>query len=272
VRGVITARGNDSTVAIRADDASNLIVVLTDATTIKRTDGFRELTTSASDLIPGLRVHLEGERQGGNRFVAERIRYTRDDLKIAFAIRGGVDATDRRSLENQQRIADHAQTLEQQRLTLEDQARGIVSNAEQIVGTTGAIAEANARITNLADHTSVATLTVYFRNGSARISAKDQAALQTFAAQARNIPGYVVQVQGFASAVGPEALNQSLSTHRAEAVAAVLSQSGVPPTHMLVPAAMGTTQQVGSNKTAKGQAENRRTVVTLLQNKGISGR
>ena len=96
--------------------------------------------------------------------------------------------------------------------------------------------------------------------------------LAQFAAQARTVEGYVIQVQGFASAVGPDALNQRLSTERAEAVAAVLSQNGIPPTHMLVPAAMGISEQVSPNTTAAGQAQNRRVVVTLLQNKGISQR
>ena len=57
---------------------------------------------------------------------------------------------------------------------------------------------------------------------------------------------------------------------RADAVAAVLSQNGIPPTKMLVPATMGVSAQVATNQTAKGQSENRRAVVTLLQNKGIS--
>jgi outer membrane protein OmpA-like peptidoglycan-associated protein len=39
----------------------------------------------------------------------------------------------------------------------------------------------------------------------------------------------------------------------------------------MVPAAMGVSQQVAPNTTAQGQAENRRAVVTLLQNKGIAG-
>jgi outer membrane protein OmpA-like peptidoglycan-associated protein len=40
---------------------------------------------------------------------------------------------------------------------------------------------------------------------------------------------------------------------------------------MLVPAAMGTTDQVATNKTEDGQAQNRRTVIRLLQNRGIAG-
>jgi len=82
----------------------------------------------------------------------------------------------------------------------------------------------------------------------------------------------MIQVQGYASAVGSNALNQKLSMQRADAVTSVLQQDGVPPPNILVPAAMGVTDQVASNRTADGQAQNRRTVVTLLQNKGISER
>ena len=80
----------------------------------------------------------------------------------------------------------------------------------------------------------------------------------------------MMQIEGYASAVGSYDANQRLSMRRADAVAAVLNQNGIPPTKMLVPATMGVSEQVAPNRTTKGQAENRRTVVTLLQNKGIS--
>jgi OOP family OmpA-OmpF porin len=277
VRGVVTARGDDGTVAVWTDDSANLIVVLSEFTSIRRTDGFRELTVSAAQLIPGLRVQLDGTYEGGTRFVAQTVHFSRADLKTALAIRGGIDATDRRSVDNRQRIDQHAQILDQQRQTLEQQRANIAANEaqiraneEKIVGTTGALAATNARIANLRNYDVLSTMTVYFRNGSASIPGKSKTELQQLAARARGIEGYVIQIEGFASAVGPEALNQRLSTDRAEAVAAVLSQNGIPPTHMLVPAAMGTSVQVDSNRTAKGQAQNRRAVVTLLQSKGLS--
>jgi flagellar motor protein MotB len=40
---------------------------------------------------------------------------------------------------------------------------------------------------------------------------------------------------------------------------------------MQAPAAMGENRQVGNDKTAEGQAENRRVVVRVLQNKAIAG-
>jgi flagellar motor protein MotB len=63
-----------------------------------------------------------------------------------------------------------------------------------------------------------------------------------------------------------------LSSERASNVTAFLEQQGhIPLTKMLAPGAMGTSQHVDSNKTTEGQAENRRVVVKILQNKGIAG-
>jgi OOP family OmpA-OmpF porin len=279
VRGVITGRGDDGTVAVRTDDSSSLVVVLTDVTTIRRTDGLRELRMTTAELMSGLRVQLEGAYQGTNRFVAQTITFSRADLKMALAIRGALDMTDRRSIDNRQRIDEHSQLLEQQARSLNGQGTHIAAHQDQIraheekiVGTTGALAATNARIANLREFNVISSTTVYFRNGSAGIPRNFIAELEQVAARARTVDGYVIQVQGFASAVGPDALNQRLSTERAEAVAAILLQNGIPPAHMLIPAAMGTSEQVSPNTTAAGQAQNRRAVVTLLQNKGLSER
>jgi outer membrane protein OmpA-like peptidoglycan-associated protein len=51
-----------------------------------------------------------------------------------------------------------------------------------------------------------------------------------------------------------------------------LEQQGkIPLTNMLAPGAMGTSKQVAPDTTAEGQAENRRVVVSILQNKAIAG-
>jgi outer membrane protein OmpA-like peptidoglycan-associated protein len=82
----------------------------------------------------------------------------------------------------------------------------------------------------------------------------------------------VIQVQGYASKVGSAALNQKLSQERAQNVIDILEQQGgIPLTNVLAPGAMGTSNQVAPDNTAEGQAENRRVVVRVLQNKGIAG-
>ena len=42
-------------------------------------------------------------------------------------------------------------------------------------------------------------------------------------------------------------------------------------TRILAPGAMGESRQIGDEKTAEGQSENRRVVVRLLQNKAVAG-
>jgi DNA polymerase III alpha subunit len=67
-------------------------------------------------------------------------------------------------------------------------------------------------------------------------------------------------------------LNQKLSEDRANSVTRFLLQQGhIPLTNILAPGAMGESRQVGSDKTAEGQAQNRRVVVRILQNKGVAG-
>jgi outer membrane protein OmpA-like peptidoglycan-associated protein len=276
VKGVIQSLGSDGTVTMRTDDATDVTIVLRDYTKVRRVDGMRQLKVTSAALIPGLRVRASGYYEAADRFAADRVTYTRSDMKMAAAIRGGVDPTDLRSLDNQRRIGENSRTIAQQQQTLQRQAAEIANNAtriraneEKIVATTGTL---NSRIASLDNYNVVSTVTVYFRNGQARIDPKYRSQLQQLAAQAKGVPGYMIQVQGYASAVGSNALNQRLSMQRADAVTSALQQDGVPPPNIVVPAAMGTKDQVATNKTAKGQAENRRTVVTLLQNKGISER
>jgi OmpA-OmpF porin, OOP family len=89
--------------------------------------------------------------------------------------------------------------------------------------------------------------------------------------KAQATKGYVIQVQGYASRVGSAAWNQKLSAERADVVLDFIEQEGkVPLTRVLAPGAMGTSEQVASNSTAEGQAENRRVVVRVLQNKGVA--
>jgi outer membrane protein OmpA-like peptidoglycan-associated protein len=96
--------------------------------------------------------------------------------------------------------------------------------------------------------------------------------LLDLATKAKTITAYIIQVQGYASAVGSAALNQKLSLERADNVLALLEQDGqIPLTNILAPGAVGTSGQVAPNATTEGQAENRRVVVRILQNKGIAG-
>ena len=271
IKGIITARGDSGSVVVQTDTA-RLTVAMSDVTRIQRIDGIRPVAVSSAELIPGLWIKAEGTFDTADRLSARRVTFTREDFKIAAAIQGGVMPTDQRSLVNERNIQDHTQQLAGQKAALDAQAQQLATqaaNEQKIVATTGVLA---ARIANLDDYTPIKTLTLYFKNNKYDLSKSDKALLQEIAAQARSDRAYVISVQAYASAVGSESLNQRLSKQRADAVTAILQQSGVPLTNVVVPGAMGTTNQVATNKTQQGQAENRRAIVTLLQNKGIENK
>jgi outer membrane protein OmpA-like peptidoglycan-associated protein len=267
IQGVIIGR-TEGGVVVQTDSA-RVTIGLSDTTRIHRTDGIRLVPVGSADLIPGLRIKAEGLYDAPDKLAAKRVSFSREDFRIASAIQGGVTPTDQRSLVNEKNIQEHSQRLADQARTLGQHGEQLTTQGGQIAATSGALAATNARIANLDDYTPIKSITVYFRNGKAEVSKSDKAQLQEIAAQARNMPTYVIQVQAYASAVGPDPVNQRLSMERANNVTAVLQQSGVPLTNVVVPAAMGITDQVAPNNSERGQAQNRRATVTLLQNKGL---
>ena len=161
------------------------------------------------------------------------------------------------------------QQLQAQQQESTEHAAAIAANKAAIAA---AIAAANKRFGELADYNILGETTVLFGNDKVALEDQYKPQLLQLAQQAKDITAYIIQVKGYASKVGSAALNQRLSTERAENVTDFLEQQGqIPLTNMLAPGAMGTSRQVAADSTAEGQADNRRVVVRILQNKGIAG-
>jgi outer membrane protein OmpA-like peptidoglycan-associated protein len=115
-------------------------------------------------------------------------------------------------------------------------------------------------------------VTVYFANGKVKVDPTYRPQLVALAEKAKQVNGYVIEVQGHASSAGNAALNQRLSEDRASEVVKILIQEGrTPLTRMLTPGAMGESDQASEDTTPEGQAKSRRVVVRVLQNKAIAG-
>lgn len=81
---------------------------------------------------------------------------------------------------------------------------------------------------------------IYFKTGSAVVSAADKERLRHLATKAKGIKGYVVSVLGHADPRGNAAANERLSNRRAQAVINYLKQSGhLLPGRVLSASAMG---------------------------------
>lgn len=134
------------------------------------------------------------------------------------------------------------------------------------------VAANTARFGQLDDYSILDEVTVYFANGKTKVDPKYVPQLKALADKAKPVNGYMIEVKGFASSSGSASTNQALSEDRADNVTNILiQQCKIPMTRMLAPGAMGESEQVGSATPKDSEAENRRVVVRVLQNKAIAG-
>jgi len=274
VQGVISGRSG-ATMTLQTQPSGSVVVVLTPSTEVDEVEGVlkaRKKEMGVTALIPGLQVQVQGSYNAQNQLVADTVKFKGNDLKNAEDIQAGVTPVAQEAQANQQQIQADQQKLQQQQQQLAAEQAQTAANQAAIAANKAAIAADNKRFGELADYNILGEVTVYFANGSTTIDAQFKPQLLQLAQQAMGIKAYILQVQGYASKVGSAALNQKLSSERANNVTEFLEQQGnIPLTNMLAPGAMGTSQQVAPDTTAEGQAEDRRVVVKILQNKGIAG-
>jgi OOP family OmpA-OmpF porin len=273
-QGVIASRSGAS-MKLQTPDSESVTVVLTPATQVEESEGVfkaRQKQFGLTVLTPGLRVNVKGSYNDQNQLVADTIKFKGSDLKTAQDIQAGLVPTEQKVQANQQQIQATEQQVQAQQASLQAQQQQLQAEQEKIAKNKAAIAAANKRFGELGEYNILGEVTVLFGNGKVALESEYMPQLLQLAQQAMGITGYVIQVQGYASKVGSAAFNQKLSTERATNVLEFLEQQGhIPLTNVLAPGAMGVSQQVAPDATAEGQAENRRVVVRILQNKGISG-
>jgi outer membrane protein OmpA-like peptidoglycan-associated protein len=274
IKGVIISRAGN-TATMKSSDGTNVVVVLNDNTDVQQLQGAlkaRKKEMSMAALIPGLACEVQGTYNAQNQLVATWVRFTGDDLEQAQSAQAAVHETKVQAAANQAELQQQADALAAQNAALKEQQAAITAQQKEIAKNKANIAANSARFGQLDDYYILDEVTVLFGNGKVKVDPQYNAPLLALVQKAMTYNGYSIQVKGYASSVGSVALNQQLSEDRANNVTNILVQQGhVPLTNMLAPGAMGETRQVGSDKTAEGQAENRRVVVRALLNKGIAG-
>lgn len=274
VQGLIKGRNGD-TMILQTSDSPKLIVLLTDSTQVGQVQGVlkaRRKDMSMAALIPGLAVQVEGMYNADNQLVATKVSFKGNDLEQAQSIQAGLHETQAQTAKNQEELAQQNAALKAQNEALQQQQAQLTEQQKEAAANKAAIAAAVARFGQLDDYYIMDEVTVLFGNGKVTVDPQYVPQLNALAQKAQGVNGYMVQVKGYASSVGSVALNQKLSEDRANNVSNILLQQGhIPMTRMLAPGAMGESRQVGNDNTAEGQAQNRRVVVRVLVNKGISG-
>jgi OmpA-OmpF porin, OOP family len=267
IEGPIKSRSGD-TMLVKSSGSPDITVLLTDSTEVGQVQGVlqaRRKQMSMAALIPGLTVKVEGTYNDQNQLVAKSVSFKGNDLEDAEKIEAGMHETKVEVEKQNAALKAQNEALQQQQAQLNEHQAKIAANK-------AAVDAAIARFGQLDDYYIFDEVTVNFANGKTEVDPKYNAPLLALTDKAKTIDGYMIEVKGYASSVGSVALNQQLSEDRSDAVANILLQQGhIPLTKMLAPGAMGEAHQVGDDKTEKGQAENRRVVVRVLQNKAIAG-
>ena len=274
IQGVINGR-NGATMTVQTQDMGNVVVLLTPDTEAEDVSGLfhaRKKQMGMTVLVPGLQVQVQGNYNAQNQLVASTVKFDGKNLQAATDIQAGVAPVEQQTQQQQQELAQQQAKLQQQQAQFTAEQQQQAADEAKIAANKAAIAAVNKRFGELGEYNIWDEVTVYFGNGKVTVDPQYDAPLLKLCEKALTVTGYVIQVKGYASAVGSAALNQRLSQERAANVTEFLEQAGqIPLTNILAPGAMGTSRQVAPDSTAEGQAENRRVVVRVLQNKGIAG-
>ena len=274
LEGVIKGRSGD-TLSLQTSDSPKVIVLLTDSTDVGQVQGVlkaRNKKMSMAALIPGLPIQVQGSYDAQNQLVAKTIRFKGNDFEQAQAIQAGVHETAKQTAANQSELEKQNELLKQQNEALQAQQEQLTEQQQKIAEQKKMIEANTARFGQLDDYYIYDEVTVYFANGKVKVDPKYNDQLLALTQKATTVNGYMIQVKGYASSTGSVALNQKLSEDRANNVANFLQQQGhVALSRMLAPGAMGESRQVDKGNSNDSEAENRRVVVRVLQNKGIAG-
>lgn len=123
-------------------------------------------------------------------------------------------------------------------------------------------------VANLDNYKPLADVTVTFGFDKAALTADDRKQLDDLAASLTSARGYILEVTGGTDSTGDANYNYQLSQRRADAVVNYLASKYNIPPHKFYLIGIGKDQQVASDRTASGRAQNRRVEIKLMTNMG----
>ncbi len=292
IQGVILTKQNDD-LFLRGFDGGlfNITLAGTEVKERKKNPFRGAKQYTYDDLIPGLPIEVKGVGDSTGSLVAREIRFRNDDLKVARTMDTRVvpienslkeaearldeSETNAQRLSGQVReltaitdlIRDSAETAQESA----DDAMAEANKAQSLAGNANeGVRVTNERITSLDNYEVMDVVTVLFRAGSSTLSEEAKSELDTIAEQAANEMGFFLEVTGFASSDGDQALNRRLSQRRAETVTQYLADfHSMPLRRFIMPMGYGENRPIADNSTRAGREQNRRVEIRMLVNKGL---
>lgn len=196
-------------------------------------------------------------------------KYVRNQVEPVAQHASQLDATTAKNAQDIQSVDQRAQ----QGI---DQAEGSADKAQHSADLASQQAEAaqnsanqlSGVVANLGNYKQVATVTVNFGFAKSNLTPDDQQKLDTFASQIGNTQGYILALTGGTDSTGPSQYNFELSQRRAKSVERYLIAHYQIPPYKFYLVGMGKEDQVASDHTRAGRAQNRRVTIQLLTDRG----
>jgi outer membrane protein OmpA-like peptidoglycan-associated protein len=273
VKGAVVAKNDDQSFIIRDTTGVDTLVVVSPEASIKTKGGFfgGGDRVASSQIVRGLYMEVEGRGDGAGSLAATKIRFDKDDFRVAQSIDSRVSPAEARltaAEQNAQRVSGQIDEL----LAISNAARGGAKAAQETAD--AAVAGVNAtneRISALDDYVVQSTETVNFRVGSSVLSTEAKATLDSIAEAASTLRGYSIEITGFASAEGSKSMNKRLSENRARSVINYLVENhNIPLRRIGTSFGFGELQAVADNTTREGREANRRVEIKLLVSRGLN--
>jgi len=273
VQGAVVSKDDENTFILRDSTGNDTKVMISPESSIKTKGGFfgGGDKIASNQIVRGLYMTVEGRGDSSGALAATKVRFDKDDFKVAQSIDTRVGPAEQRltvAEQNAQRLSGQIDEL----MAISNAARGGAKAAQETAD--AAIAGVNAtnqRISALDDYVVQSTATVNFKVNSAVLSPEAKASLDQLATAAMTLKGYVIEVTGFASTDGSTAKNKVLSERRAQAVKDYLIEThNVPLRRIGTSYGFGELQAVADNATLEGRQQNRRVEIKLLVSRGVN--
>ncbi len=273
IKGAVVAKDDDNSFIIRDTTGVDTRVIVSPESSIKTKGGWfgGGDRVASTQIVRGLYMEVEGRGDNSGSLAAAKIRFDKDDFKVAQSIDSRVTPAEARltaAEENAKRVSGQIDEL----MAISNAARGGAKAAQETAD--AAVAGVNAtnqRITALDDYVVQTTETVNFKVNSAVLSPEAKAKLDSVAQQAMTLKGYTIEITGFASAEGSTQRNKVLSENRARSVINYLVEThNIPLRRIGTSFGFGELQAVADNNTREGREQNRRVEVKLLVSRGLN--
>jgi outer membrane protein OmpA-like peptidoglycan-associated protein len=183
---------------------------------------------------------------------------------------GELEETSRRNTQDIGRLSREVEDVRQRTNQAQEQADRAAAAAEQantrVTGVEKSMGDLRA---NLDKYTVQKTVTVWFKVGKSELQPEATTALDELASQIKDRNGFLLEIEGFASAEGDAVKNDVLSQARSEAVRRYMAERHNVPLFRMSMLGFGVARPVAENETEEGRSQNRRVQVRLLTNNAV---